>query len=484
MIKIDLKTLTIEKAHNFLIKGDFSAVDLTKAYLEEIKKKNKDINAYLEVYEDVIKQAEEADKMIKRGEATMLTGIPLALKDNILVKGHKVTAASKILGDYKGGYDATVIKKLKAQGAVILGRTNMDEFAMGSSTENSAFGVTKNPHDPARVAGGSSGGSAAAVAMDGALFALGSDTGGSVRQPAAFCGAVGLKPTYGAVSRYGLMAMGSSLDQIGPVAKTVADAEIIFNAIAGHDEMDATSIPVELRQATKTLRQAQGKPKRIGVPRDFMNQEGFDAEVLANFNQSLEKLKKLGYEIVDIELPNAKYSLPVYYILMPAEASTNLSRFDGTRYGLRSVGKNLIETYNKSRGEGFGREVRRRIMLGTYVLSHGYYDAYYNKANKVRNMIEQEFIKAFDIKNGGVDAIATPTNPTPAFKIGEKSKNPLAMYLSDIFTVPANIAGIPAISIPAGFSKDGLPLDLHISAPHFREDILFTIGKEFENYKL
>ena len=481
MIKIDLKTLTIEKAHNFLIKGDFSAVDLTKAYLEEIKKKNKDINAYLEVYEDVIKQAEEADKMIKRGEATMLTGIPLALKDNILVKGHKVTAASKILGDYKGGYDATVIKKLKAQGAVILGRTNMDEFAMGSSTENSAFGVTKNPHDPARVAGGSSGGSAAAVAMDGALFALGSDTGGSVRQPAAFCGVVGLKPTYGAVSRYGLMAMGSSLDQIGPITKTVADAEIIFQAITGHDEMDATSIPVDLRQQEKAGTNL--KPKRIGVPRDFMNQEGFDAEVLANFNQSLEKLKKLGYEIVDIELPNAKYSLPVYYILMPAEASTNLSRFDGTRYGLRSVGKNLIETYNKSRGEGFGREVRRRIMLGTYVLSHGYYDAYYNKANKVRNMIEQEFIKAFDIKNGGVDAIVTPTNPTPAFKIGEKSKNPLAMYLSDIFTVPANIAGIPAISIPAGFSKDGLPLDLHLQAPHFREDTLFTIGKEFETIK-
>jgi aspartyl-tRNA(Asn)/glutamyl-tRNA(Gln) amidotransferase subunit A len=481
MSKIDLKNLTIEKAHDALMKGDFSAVELAQAYLDEIKKKNKDINAYLETYEDVLGQAKAADAMIKKGEATMLTGIPLALKDNILVKGHKVTASSKILGDYKATYDATVITKLKAQGAVILGRTNMDEFAMGSSTENSAFGVTKNPYDLTRVAGGSSGGAAAAVGMDGALFALGSDTGGSVRQPAAFCGAVGLKPTYGAVSRHGLMAMGSSLDQIGPVSKTVRDAEIIFNAITGHDDMDSTSMPVDFRQAQKA--NTNLKPKRIGVPRDFMAQEGFDKEVLENFDKSLEKLKKLGYEIVDIKLPNAKYSMPVYYILMPAEASTNLSRFDSVRFGLQVKGKNLLDTYNKTRGEGFGKEVRRRIMLGTYVLSHGYYDAYYNKANKVRSLIEQEFIKAFDVKNGGVDAIVTPTNPTPAFKIGEKSKNPLAMYLSDIFTVPANIAGIPAISIPAGMSKEGLPLDLHISAPHFREDILFTIGKEFENIK-
>jgi aspartyl-tRNA(Asn)/glutamyl-tRNA(Gln) amidotransferase subunit A len=479
MSKIDLKNLTIEKAHDALMKGEFSAADLAKAYMEEIKKRNKDINAYLEVYDDVLEQAKAADAMIKKGEAVMLTGIPLALKDNILFKGHKATASSKILGDYKATYDATVIKKLKEQGVVILGRTNMDEFAMGSSTENSAFGVTKNPHDLARVAGGSSGGAAAAVAMDGALFALGSDTGGSVRQPAAFCGTVGLKPTYGAVSRYGLMAMGSSLDQIGPIAKTVRDAEIIFRAIAGHDMMDSTSTPVDLRQMEKKI-DSDLKPKRIGVPRDFMKQEGFDPEVLANFDKSLERMKKLGYDIVDIELPNAKYSMPVYYILMPAEVSTNLSRFDGTRFGLRSEGKNLIDTYKKTRGEGFGAEARRRIMLGTYVLSHGYYDAYYNKANLVRRLIEQEFLKAFDAKNGGVDAIATPTNPTPAFSIGEKSKDPMAMYLSDIFTVPANISGMPAISIPAGKSKGGLPLDFHLTAAPHREDILFAIGKDFE----
>ena len=380
-------------------------------------------------------------------------------------------SSSKLLGDYKATYDATVTKLLKEEGCVFLGRTNMDEFAMGSSTENSAFGVTKNPHDISRVPGGSSGGSAASVAMNSALFAPGSDTGGSIRQPASFCGVVGLKTTYGSVSRYGLFAMGSSLDQIGPIAKSVRDAEIIFNAISKYDKMDSTSVPEDSRGGSKTL------SKRIGIMKDLMTGEGLDAEVMENFNKSLEKLKSLGYEIVDVDLPMAKYSLAVYYILMPAEASTNLARFDGIRYGLSLSGNNSIDAYNKTRGAGFGKEVRRRVILGTYVLSHGYYDAYYNKAVKVRKIIENDFKKAFE----NVDAIITPTSPFPAFKIGEKMNDPLQMYLSDIFTVPANIAGIPAISIPSGMTKENLPLGIQFMAPHFREDILFKIGKDFES---
>lgn len=476
---IDLEGLTISKASAALKKGEFTARELAEAYLKNIESKNKDINAYLEIYSDVLDQADRADVLIKSGQAGFLAGIPFAIKDNILIDGQRVSAASKILENYHATYDATVIKKLKDEGVVFIGRTNMDEFAMGSSTENSAYGVTKNPRDLSRVAGGSSGGSAAAVAMDGALAALGSDTGGSVRQPASFCGVVGLKPTYGSVSRHGLMAMGSSLDVIGPLTKTVEDAEIIFKAIAGEDKMDSTSVSVDFRQKVKG-RSTQGEPKRIGVPRNFL--KGVNPEVLENFENSLNKLKTLGYEIVDIELKNIGDALPVYYILMPAESSTNLSRFDGVRYGLRVAGANLLETYQKTKGQGFGKEVRRRIMLGAYVLSHGYYDAYYNKAVKVRRLIEDEYLRAFDPAQGGIDAIATPTSPTPAFKIGEKSSNPLEMYLSDVFTVSANIAGIPAISIPAGLSKEGLPLDLHLSSAPFREDILFTIGKKFENY--
>ncbi len=473
---INLEELTIAKIGEHFKNGDFTARELVEKYLENIKEKNPEVNAYLEIFADILEQADLADEMIKKGEALPLTGIPFAIKDNILIDGKNVSAASKILEGYKATYDATAIKKLKEQGAIFLGRANMDEFAMGSSTENSAFGVTKNPHDLSRVSGGSSGGSAATVAMNGALAALGSDTGGSVRQPAAFCGVVGLKPTYGSISRYGLMAMASSLDIIGPITRTVADAEIIFKALAGHDEMDSTSIPIDLRQEIKNLHKTD-RPKKIGVPRNFLKGEGIDKEVLENFEASLEKLKSLGYEIVDIEMKNIEHALPVYYIIQPAEASTNLSRFDGVRFGLKVQGKNLMETYSKTRGAGFGREVRRRIMLGSYILSHGYYDAYYNKAIGVRRLIEEEYAKVFE----GVDAIATPTSPTPAFKIGEKSKDPLSMYLSDIFTVSANIAGIPAISIPSGLNSEKLPLGLHLSAPNFREDILFAIGKDFEN---
>ncbi len=470
---IDLKTLTIKKAHDSLIKGDYSAVDLAKAYLAEIEKHNKDLNAYLEVYDDVLEQAQEADERFKAGKPSLLTGIPFAIKDNILIEGKKASSASKILEGYVATYDATAITKLKAEGAVFLGRANMDEFAMGGSTENSAYGVVKNPHDHTRVAGGSSGGSASAVAGNMALVALGSDTGGSVREPASFCGVVGLKPTYGSVSRHGLMAMASSLDVIGPIAKNVEDAKIVFNCIKGCDPMDSTSIDLE----TQNLK-LKTQNFRIGVPRDFTESEGVDKSVVANFNESLEKLKKLGHQIVDISLPTISYALAVYYIVMPAESSTNLARFDGVKYGLRKSGDNLLEDYKLSRGTGFGPEVRRRILLGAHVLSSGYHDAYYNKAIAVREVIKSDFDKAFS----KVDLIATPTAPVPAFKIGEKSADPLAMYLADIFTVSANIVGVPAISVPSGFMEvqgKKLPLGIQFMAPHGGEESLFKVGELF-----
>ncbi|MCU0660376.1 MAG: Asp-tRNA(Asn)/Glu-tRNA(Gln) amidotransferase subunit GatA [Candidatus Pacebacteria bacterium] len=468
---IDLATLTIEKAHASMQAGEFTARELVEAYLARIKEKNDTINAYLEVYDDVLSQADAADQRFKDGTATLLTGIPIALKDNILVSGKRVSCASKILDGYVGTYTATVVTKLLSEGAVLLGRTNMDEFAMGSSTETSAFGVTKNPHDLSRVAGGSSGGAVAAVAMGGALAALGSDTGGSVRQPASFCGVVGMKPTYGAISRSGLIAMGSSLDQIGPITKTVRDAEILFSALSFHDPMDSTSLPDDMRTVAHT------ETRKIGVPRDIMSGEGMDAAVFANFKLSLAKLEKAGYVVVPVDLPLMQYSLAVYYVLMPAETSTNLARFDGIRFGYSVPGKTPDEAFAKTRGQGFGKEVRRRIMLGAYVLSHGYYDAYYNKAIAVRRMIEKEFATVFET----VDAIATPTSPFPAFKIGEKASDPLAMYLSDIFTVPANIAGIPAISIPAGKTNDGLPLDFQLMTAHACEHTLFKIASLFES---
>lgn len=469
---IDIKTLTIKKAHSDLMSGKYSARTLAETYLAEAEKRNPALNAYLEIFSDVLAQADEADTKIKEGRATMLTGIPIAIKDNILIKERVASSASRMLENYRAPYDAHVIEKLKEVGVVFIGRTNMDEFAMGGSTENSAFGPTKNPHDESRVAGGSSGGSAAAVAGDMALGALGSDTGGSIRQPASLCGIVGLKPTYGVVSRRGVMAMGSSLDQIGPFGKTVEDTEIIFNVIRGHDPKDSTSINAEsIRGKKKTF--------RIGVPEDFVSGEGIDAGVLANFRETLEKLKNAGHEIVSISLPHAKYSLASYYIVMPAEVSTNLARFDGVRYGLHINGETGIDDYKKTRATGFGHEVRRRIILGTYVLSAGYYDAYYGKATTVRDLIRKDFEKAFE----DVDVIATPTSPVPAFKIGEKSDDPLSMYLADIFTVPANLAGVPAISVPSGcIEREGkkLPLGFQIIAPHFQEDILFALSRDVE----
>ena len=470
---MDLKTLTIKKAHEDLMAKKYTAVDLVKAYIEVIKEKNPDLNAYLEVYSDVISQAEEADKRIKNGEKGELLGIPLAIKDNILIKGRVVSAASKILENYIATYDATVISKLKKSGAIFLGRCNMDEFAMGGSTENSAYGPTKNPYDLSRVAGGSSGGSIATVASDIALGALGTDTGGSIRQPAAFCGVVGMKPSYGRVSRHGAIAMGSSLDQIGPVAKTIEDTEIIFKVIEGKDDFDPTSkeAPIEKKKNKKV----------IGVPRKILETKGISEEVLKNFNESIEKFKSLGYEIVDIELPRISYSLPVYYILMPAEVSSNMARFDGVKFGSLKEGNTLTEDYMKTRGELLGKEVRRRILLGTYVLSAGYYDAYYGKAIKVKSLIKKDFDTAFE----KVDVVLMPTAPTPAFKIGEKMADPIEMYLADIFTVTANLIGSPAISIPSGFTGDekSLPLAIQLIAPYMQDEILFEIGKEFEKVR-
>ncbi|MEK7071457.1 MAG: Asp-tRNA(Asn)/Glu-tRNA(Gln) amidotransferase subunit GatA, partial [Patescibacteria group bacterium] len=440
-----------------------------------IKEKNKELNVYLEVYDDALSQAKKADAMFQNGSATQMTGIPIAIKDNILFSGHKASAGSKILENYIATYDATVVKKLKDAGAVIIGRTNMDEFAMGVSTENSAYGVTKNPHDTSRVPGGSSGGSTASVAMNGALVALGSDTGGSCRQPASFCGVVGLKPTYGSVSRNGLIAMGSSLDVIGPIGKNVADVETVFNFIKGQDGMDSTSFFSDLAS-----RGGVGKSV-IGVPKDFIK-EGIDEKVISNFEETVEKFKSLGFKVVDIKLPYVKYTVPAYYIITPAEISANLARFDGIRYGVSKEGKDLGEVYTKSRGLGFGAEVRRRILLGTYALSHGYYDAYYNKATIIRDLISKDYRKAFET----VDVILTPTTTGPAFKIGEKVNDPVKMYLEDIFTSPANMTGLPAISIPSGFAEEGgksLPLGIQLIAPHLREDLLFSIGKKFESVR-
>ena len=467
---VDLSKLTITEARRALDAKEFSARELTDAYLAETVKHNPELHAYLEVWEkEAREEAMRADDMISRKEAQALTGIPIAIKDNILVDGRIASSASKILENYHASYDATVISKLKAQGAVFLGRTNMDEFAMGSSTENSAFGTSKNPHDITRVPGGSSGGSAAAVAGNIALAALGSDTGGSIRQPASLCGLVGLKPTYGAVSRFGLTAFGSSLDQIGPLTKNVADAKTVFNVIRGHDDRDSTS----LRDENLAVK----KPKKIGVPRAFIT-DGIGVQTREAFEKTLKGLENKGYELVDVELPNAPHALAVYYIIAPAEASTNLSRFDGIRYGLSVPAENILDVYTKTRGAGVGPEVRRRILTGTFVLSSGYADAYYRKARAVRELISSDFEKAFTT----VDAIVTPTTTGPAFTIGAKS-DPLAMYLEDIYTVPLNLAGVPGISVPMGTVREGssdLPVGFQIIAPWQAEETLFTIGSDVE----
>ena len=462
---------TITQLNNDLKSGKVTVADLVNES-KKIINDNKDVNAILGFYSDdfINKQIEKANQMFKDGTATDLTGIPIVLKDNILINGERAGAASKILDDYVAIYDATVVKKLRDAGAIMIARANMDEFAMGGSTENSAYGVVKNPKDKTRVAGGSSGGSAAVVAYGGVSISLGSDTGGSIRQPASLCGVVGLKPTYGSTSRYGLMAMGSSLDQIGPFGNSVKDVKIVHNIISGYDTLDSTSLREDERYKINDTR------KKIGVPSKFVNMEGVDREVLENFNAPLEKYKKASYEIVDIDIKDIEKALSVYYVVVCAEVSSNMARYDGIRFGLSVPDTNVTKGYFKTRTEGLGDEVRRRILLGTYVLSSGYYDAYYNKANLVREMLKKEFAKVF----AGVDVIATPTSPIPAFKIGEKSSDPLAMYLADIFTVPVNIVGVPAISIPSGKTKEGLPLGIQFIATHNGEETLFEYGEVFE----
>jgi len=459
---MNLNELTIKQCHDGLLKKNFSSEELTKACFKEIKKQDKKIHAFLSLNEKgALEQAKAADKKIKEGKGICgLGGIPAAIKDNMLIEDLPCTAGSKILENYKATYNATVIEKLKGEGAVFLGKTNMDEFAMGSSTENSAYGPTKNPRDTKKVPGGSSGGSAAAVAANMCVYALGSDTGGSIRQPASLCGVCGFKPTYGRVSRYGLIAMASSLDQIGSFAKNVADLKEVYTAIGGYDKRDATSAKMPLGGAREFTEGLKGV--KIGVPKEYFI-EGMESGVEEKVREAISKMEKAGAEIIEVNLLDPKYGLAVYYTIMPAEVSANLARFDGIRYGYSEIRnpkseiRNLLDVYKKSRAKGFGKETTRRIMLGTYVLSAGYYDAYYKQAQKVRAVIRDDFRKVFE----KVDFLVTPTSPSVAWDIGAKFEDPLTMYLSDIYTVTANVAGLPGVSIPCGESR-GLPVGLQI----------------------
>ncbi len=467
---MELKNLTIKDIRGGLMKKEFSAWELTAAHLDKIEKENDEIFAFLHIARDLaISQAKAVDEKIKNGEQIgILEGIPMAVKDNIMVQDLPCTSGSKILQNYIAPYDATVIEKIKGQGAVILGKTNMDEFAMGSSTETSAFGPTRNPRDLRRVPGGSSGGSAASVAADQCAAALGSDTGGSIRQPACFCGAVGLKPTYGAVSRYGCAAYASSLDQIGPLAKTVADAQTVFDAIRGQDGRDSTSAEMPAGEAAK-------EKYRLGVPKEYFV-AGMDSRVESAIKEKISFLEKQGHKIEEVSLPHSEFALACYYIIATSEASANLARYDGMRYGAAKGGDTVTDAYFAARGQGFGAEVRRRIMLGTYVLSAGYYDAYYVRAQKVRSLIKRDFDRAL----AQVDAIIAPVSPTLPFAIGEKTDDPVQMYLADIFTISVNLAGVPSLAMPCG-AADGLPVGLQIIGRHFDESTLFNVGKIIES---
>lgn len=477
---MSLNTLTIQEAHDGLQAGEFSCAELVESCLSAIREKDGELHAYMTVLEEsALSRAKAVDeKRAKKIPLKPLEGIPIAVKDNLLMTGVRTTCSSKILDQYTGAYTATILTKLQEAGAIIIGKTNMDEFAMGGSTENSAYGPSKNPWDTSRVPGGSSGGSAVAVAADECIAALGSDTGGSVRQPASLCGVVGFKPTYGNVSRYGLVAMASTLDQIGPFGKTVHDACALFDAIKGPDRHDSSSAHARPQACLPRLKEGI-KGLRIGVPKEYFI-DGMDRDVDSTVRASFEVLKSLGAEIVDVSLPHTQYALSVYYIIMPAEVSANLSRFDGIRYGhSSSAATSLQETYTKSREEGFGAEARRRIMLGAYVLAAGYYDAYYKQAQKVRTLVARDFADAFR----SCDVLVTPTSPVPAFRIGERTSDPLQMYLADIFTVSANIAGVPGLSVPCGFVKrDGhtLPVGLQILGPHFGDATVLSVGHAYE----
>jgi len=472
----DLLGLTIHDLHTLLTERKTSSVELTRHYLHHIAKVDPHLQAFVTVTgEQALAQAEKADKLLSSGENTgVLTGIPMALKDLLCTKGIKTTCSSKILENFIPPYDATVVERLDQAGAVMLGKLNMDEFAMGSSTENSRFFTTRNPWDTSRVPGGSSGGAAAAVASGEAVFTLGSDTGGSIRQPASFCGVVGLKPTYGRISRYGLIAFASSLDQIGPFTMDVRDCAIVLKAIAGHDPMDSTSGDIEVPDYEKCLT-GDIKGLRIGIPREYFG-EGIKSDIKDKVMEALKIMEGLGAVCEEMSLPHTEYALPAYYLVAPAEASSNLARYDGVGFGYRDEeAADIISMYKNTRSEGFGPEVKRRIMLGTYALSSGYYDAYYLKALKVRTLIKQDFDKAFE----KFDVFVTPTTPTTAFKMGEKVDDPVAMYQSDLLTVPANMAGVPAISLPCGLI-DGLPVGLQIIAKPFAEDMLLRVAHAYE----
>jgi aspartyl-tRNA(Asn)/glutamyl-tRNA(Gln) amidotransferase subunit A len=472
----DLSRLTIAQAREHLARREISSAELTRACLDRAAASESKLNAFITLCpREAMEQAEIADRRIAAGNASSLTGIPLAIKDIFATRGVRTTCASKILEGFVPPYDATVISKLRAAGAVFLGKANMDEFAMGSSTENSAFGPTRNPYDLARVAGGSSGGSAAAVAADECLASLGTDTGGSIREPASFCGVVGLKPTYSRVSRFGVIAYASSLDQVGPFAKTVRDVAIVLSEIAGVDHRDSTcsARPVPNYELALT---GKADSLRIGVPREFFV-EGMEQAVENAVGSALTQFGALGARAVEVSLPHTDYAVAAYYLIATAEASANLARYDGIRYGLRVDADSTLDLYNRTRGRGFGAEVKRRIMLGTFALSAGYYDAYYLKAQKVRTLIRQDFERAFE----HCDIIATPVAPTTAFKLGEKTADPLQMYLSDIFTISVNLAGLPGLSVPCGYDRGGLPIGLQLIGPPFGEEIILRAGDAYEN---
>jgi aspartyl-tRNA(Asn)/glutamyl-tRNA(Gln) amidotransferase subunit A len=473
---MELNQLTIHELQEKIKAGETTSTEIVQAVFRRIDAVEKDVHAYiLLTREKALEGAAHADEEIKKGNIKTLTGIPIALKDLLCTKGVTTTCASHILHNYVPPYDATVVEKLRDAGAVFTGKTNMDEFAMGSSTETSYFGITKNPWDLERIPGGSSGGSAAAVVADECIASIGSDTGGSIRQPAALCGVVGMKPTYGRVSRYGLVAFASSLDQIGPFTKDVEDCAIMMNIMAGYDPRESTSVPVDVPDYRQFLSRGIGGWK-VGIPKEYFI-EGIDAEVKDAIQQTIKVIEGMGAKCIEVSLPHTEYCLAVYYIIAPAEASSNLARYDGVKYGFRSLdGRDLMEMYKKSRSAGFGAEVKRRIMLGTYVLSSGYYDAYYKKASQVRALIKQDFDEAFK----QCDVLLTPTTPTPAFKIGEKTDDPLQMYLSDIFTISTNLAGIPGMVVPCGFTRAGLPVGVQFLAGHFEEGKLIQIAAAYE----
>ncbi len=474
---MQLYQLTISDAYRLLKKKEISSKELTRAVLDRIAGVDDKIDAFITVSRKLaLQQADQADAMIAGGKSTPLTGIPLGIKDLMCTRNLATTCGSQILNNFVPPYDATVIRKLKDAGAVIVGKLNMDEFAMGSSTENSGIKITRNPWDPSRIPGGSSGGSAAAVAADMCLAALGSDTGGSIRQPASHCGVVGLKPTYGRVSRFGLVAFASSLDQIGPLTKNVTDCAHMMNVIAGYDPSDSTSVSREVPDYTAAL-DGGLRGVTVGIPEEFSATEGLDPSVLSSVNNAVEVLENLGAKRVNVTLPHTEYAVAVYYVIAPSEASSNLARYDGVKYGFRNKDNtDLMNMYRSTRSRGFGPEVQRRIIIGTYCLSAGYYDAYYGKASQVRTLIRQDFKKAYET----CDVILCPVAPTAAFKIGEIVDDPLTMYLSDIFTLSANLAGIPGLSVPCGFSSEGLPVGLQIMGSHFNEEMILKVAYGFE----